>query len=142
MQVQIINRQRKEPISNRKINNIVNKILKYLKVKGKISIVFCNDQFIKKLNKEYRSINKPTDVLSFAFRETFYPLDIEQSFLGEIIISVQIVRKQANRFKHSFDKELTILLIHGILHLLEYNHLKIKDAARMQKKEKELLALI
>lgn len=142
MQVQIVNRQRKELIDNNKIKKIVNKILKYLKVKGKVSLVFCNDQFIKKLNKKYRGINKSTDVLSFAFRETFYPLSIEQSFLGEVIISTQTARKQANKFKHGFDKELAVLLIHGVLHLLGYNHLEIKDTIKMQKKEEELLALI
>lgn len=142
MQVQIVNRQRKEPINVNKINKVVKKLLKYLKEEGEISLVFCNDQFIKKLNKEYRGINKSTDVLSFAFKEVSYPLDIKQSFLGEVIISTQTTRKQANNFKHSFDKELLILLIHSILHLLGYDHVQLQDAKKMKQKEEELLALI
>lgn len=142
MQVQIVNRQRKEPININKINKVVKKILKYLKEERDVSFVFCNDRFIRKLNKKYRGIDKSTDVLSFAFKEIFYPLNIKQSFLGEVIISTQTTRKQANNFKHSFDKELFILLIHGILHLLGYDHVQLQDAKKMEQKEKELLALI
>lgn len=142
MQVQIVNRQRKETININKISKVVKKFLKYLKEEGEISLVFCNDQFIKKLNKEYRGINESTDVLSFAFREVFYPPNIKQSFLGEVIISTQTTRKQANSFKHSFDKELFILLIHGILHLLGYDHRQFEDAKKMKQREKELLTLI
>ncbi|MBU1781869.1 rRNA maturation RNase YbeY, partial [bacterium] len=141
-QVQVANCQRKELIKIEKIKKIGLRLLKHLGEKGKISLVFSNDQFIKKLNKEYRGINKATDVLAFAFREAYYPLIKEDSFLGEVIISVQTAGKQANDLNHSLEKELNILIIHGLLHLLGYDHLKVEDETKMREKEEELLTLI
>lgn len=93
---------------------MVKEILKYEGVlDGEISVVLGDDKLLKKLNKEYRGVDKPTDVLAFGLTPTL---------LGEVIISIDAVKRQAEEYKHSFEKELSILLIHGVLHLLGYDH--------------------
>ncbi len=96
---------------------------------GELSVVLGKDELLQRLNKEYRGIDKPTDVLAFGWGQT---LKVECSpafyfqgltpILGEIIISLDAVNRQAEEYNHSFEKELTILIIHGLLHLLGYDH--------------------
>lgn len=99
--------------------------------KGKIeiSLVFTGEEEIRLLNQRYRHKNKPTDVLSFSY----------QINNGEIIICYPIAVKQAKENKNSVKNELTRLLIHGILHLVGYNHYYIDDRLKMEILEKEIL---
>ena len=76
----------------------------------------------------------PTDVIAFPFHE--------EDFLGSILISTDMAARQARHYQHPFSKEVTLLLIHGILHLLEYNHEKPKEAVRMKKMERKILQKI
>lgn len=100
---------------NNWIKQVVKETLKQEGVlAGEISIVLGDDELLKRLNKEYRGINKPTDVLSFSYDE--------DNFIGEVIISIDAVCRQAEEYNHSFEKELSILLIHGVLHTLGYDH--------------------
>ncbi|MBF7070919.1 rRNA maturation RNase YbeY [Aliarcobacter butzleri] len=95
-------------------------------------IVVKNDE-IQELNKEYRNIDKPTDVLSF-------PLNfevIDMPLLGSIVISTDFVQEKAKEFKHSFNEEFTLLFIHGLLHLLGFDH-EI-DNGEHRLKEEELI---
>lgn len=100
---------------------------------------------IRKLNREYRGIDKPTDVLSFALQENrgrirkfaLPPDGIAR--LGDVVISFPQAAAQAAERGHSTEKELALLVIHGILHLLGYDHLKKKDATVMESKEASLL---
>jgi probable rRNA maturation factor len=79
-------------------------------------IVVINDE-IQKLNKEYRNIDKPTDVLSFPMN-----LEANMPLLGSIVISSDFVQEKAKEYNHSFEEEFTLLFIHGLLHLLGYDH--------------------
>jgi probable rRNA maturation factor len=89
---------------------VTERFLKYYKKnKFEVSIAFVSDKEIKKLNKIYRGINKPTDVLSF---------EGEGKFLGEIIISYSQIKKQAKEFGRTTKQELVFILVHGLLHLL------------------------
>lgn len=99
-----------------------------------ISIALVSEDEIKKLNKEYRGINSPTDVLSFEN-------DSKLGFgLGEVVICLQEVKKNAMINKSTFKKELAKILTHGILHLLGYNHEKSeREAKKMEKKEDSYL---
>lgn len=126
---------------NKKINTnllkqVVKKTLKQEGVlEGEVSIVLGDDELLKKINKEYRGIPRPTDVLAFGFQlpqqvdtskkrqisTTTQPVQTELC-LGEIIISLDAVRRQAKEYNHSWEKELCILLIHGVLHILGYDH--------------------
>ena len=94
-------------------------------------LVVKNDE-IKQLNKEHRNIDKATDVLSF-------PMDFEMPHmpLGSIVISTDFVEEKAKEYGHSFDEEFTLLYIHGILHLLGYDH--EVDNGEHRNKEEELI---
>ncbi|MEV9526993.1 rRNA maturation RNase YbeY [Aliarcobacter butzleri] len=95
-------------------------------------IVVKNDE-IQELNKEYRNIEKPTDVLSFPMNFEV----IDMPLLGSIVISTDFVQEKAKEFKHSFNEEFTLLFIHGLLHLLGFDH-EI-DNGEHRLKEEELI---
>jgi len=91
-------------------------------------VIFCSDAVIKKLNRQFRKKDKATDVLSFNYNEP--------DLLGEIYISLQRARLQAKEYKVLFDYEIKRLLVHGMFHLLGFDHKKPSDAKKMQAKEK------
>lgn len=105
--------------------------------------MFTDDKFIRSLNNKYRGIDKPTDVLSFSLREgAIKSPEVESDkLLGDIIISVETAQRQADSLNHSMEKELTVLLIHGLLHLTGYDHEKDKDYKIMREKESEMLKI-
>jgi len=117
----------------------VKEILAELELKNpEISILLLDDPQIKDLNREYREKDKPTDVLSFPMLDESSG-NIQPQLLGDIVISVETTEKQARSRKNSFYKELCILLIHGMLHLLGYDHELSKKAAKeMQKQEAKI----
>ncbi|MEK6775534.1 MAG: rRNA maturation RNase YbeY [bacterium] len=107
---------------------------------GEISVVFIDDDGILKLNREYRCINRPTDVLSFALNQGDLP-DPQPGMWGDIVISVETAARQAVEAGDSFENEITRLLIHGALHLLGYDHeISMKEAARMRVKERKIIS--
>ena len=118
-------------------------VLQHLKVdeKTEISVLFTEDKFIRSLNNKYREIDKPTDVLSFSLREgpVKTPEAESDKLLGDIIISIETAQRQTDDLKHSIEKELTVLLIHGLLHLTGYAHEEDKDYKTMREKEREIL---
>ena len=96
------------------------------------------DQTIRELNRQYRNKDKPTDVLSFPLADEVCP-----TLLGDVVISIDTARRQARQRKRAFADELRALLIHGILHLLGYDHeVSDSEAVRMRRKERELKALL
>ncbi len=119
------------------------KVLQYLKVddKTEVSILFTDDKFIRLLNNKYRGIDKPTDVLSFSIQEGVdkSPVVESEKLLGDIIVSVETAKRQADTLNHSIEKELTVLLIHGLLHLTGHDHEKNQDYKIMRGKENKIL---
>mgnify|MGYP002627277414 CR=1 FL=1 len=104
---------------------------------SQLSMVFCDDEAIKELNNEYRGKNEPTDVLSFPIElENFIP---EIRMLGDIVISTETASRQAKEYNHSVLTEIVILLIHGLLHLHGYDHIKEEDCKKMRAREAEIL---
>ncbi len=93
-----------------------------------IELVVCTNKYIQLLNKEFRKIDKPTDVLSFPLEE------MEHFPLGSIVISIDFVKEKAKEFNHKEDEELALLFIHGLLHLAGYDH-EIDDGEHRQKEE-------
>jgi len=129
MNIWILNQQKIASVKKEWSRGIVQRVLKAEGVKtDEVSIVFCDDDFIHELNKKYRGIDGATDVLSFSLgieeqRDTEdgdKPVGIVS--LGEIIISVETAARQAEECHHSIERELEILLIHGVLHLIGYDH--------------------
>ncbi len=93
-----------------------------------------DDKNIHELNKKFRGIDRATDVLSFAFRESDEPkiLDADFEILGEIIISLERAKIQAEDFGHSLLREIIFLEVHGLLHLLGYDHIEENDRIEME----------
>jgi len=102
--------------------------------KGAVSITFVDDAFIRRLNKKYRKIDRATDVLSFPMNE--------RELLGDVIISLDTAKRNSKRYKEKFDKEIVRLVVHGILHLLDYDHEKKNEKIKFFKKQEELIRLI
>jgi probable rRNA maturation factor len=145
MEILIKNQQKIIKINQRKIREIVKKVLQYLRIdeKTEVSILFTDDKFIRSLNSKYRGIDKPTDVLSFSLQEGIVksPEVESDKLLGDIIISAETAQKQAYILNHSIEKELAVLLIHGLLHLTGYDHEKDKNYKIMREKESEILKI-
>jgi probable rRNA maturation factor len=140
MGIRIKNNQIKFKIEKHKIRGTVYRIFKILGCKDKeISVFFTDDDNIKKLNNKYLEKNKPTNVLSFSLREGDYG-DVNPQVMGDVVISVDTAQKDAQKGNLSFEQEIDFLLIHGILHLLGFNHENSskEEANEMRKKEKEL----
>ena len=111
-----------------------------------ITVTFTNPENIQKINKEYRNIDRPTDVLSFPMfekeeldkkiQENDFPC---QDILGDIVISIPKVEEQAKEYGHSFERELSYMLVHGFYHLMGYDHMEEKDKQVMRTKEEKVL---
>jgi probable rRNA maturation factor len=113
-------------------------VLKRLNVPGdkEVSVAFVDDEEMRTLNADYRNINRTTDVLSF-------PQDgPDDSILGDVIISIDTAVRRSKLQKLSIEHEIYRLMIHGILHLLGYDHKKKNDAKVMREKELEILSNI
>ncbi|GAA0295882.1 putative rRNA maturation factor [Gracilibacillus halotolerans] len=110
---------------------------------AEVSISFVSDEEIHRLNKEYRQIDQPTDVLSFALEEGEDNYSIEGNeiprMLGDIIVSVDKAKEQAETYNHSFNRELAFLTVHGFLHLLGYDHMSDEDEKKMFSRQEEIL---
>lgn len=134
-----INNLTKTKIPLKRIKIFIRKTMGILKIKKNISLVFVGQARIKKLNKIYRGKNRTTDILSFPNFCEKDDLSGTNNFLGEIIISLPTAKEQAERAKHSLEKEIKMLVAHGFLHLLGFDHQQEKDKKKMEKMEKRLL---
>lgn len=103
------------------------------------NIILVDNEYIHKLNKEYRNIDRPTDVISFALEDSKDEIDLGFRVLGDIYISIDKAREQAVSYGHSFLRELAFLTVHGLLHLLGYDHMEKEDEIIMFKKQDDLL---
>ncbi|NLH63466.1 MAG: rRNA maturation RNase YbeY [Erysipelotrichaceae bacterium] len=110
-----------------KIASSAEKILK-LEKDNEISVTFVRSASIHKINREYRGIDRPTDVISFAIRDDI-DMDIpeEEKDLGDLFINIDYAKKQAKEYGHSYQREIGFLFTHGLLHCLGYDHMEPKD---------------
>jgi probable rRNA maturation factor len=108
-----------------------------------LSVVLCTDKFIHSLNNDFRKKDRPTDVLSFPYGDDLESLHSESvRMLGDIIISVETAGRQAESRGHTLRHEVTVLLVHGILHLLGYTHENDDDETEMNSNADRVLAII
>ncbi len=110
---------------------------------AEVSLMLEDNQRIHALNFEYRGVDRPTDVLSFALQEETEGepnIDVEDEMLGDIVISVERARDQAEEYGHSFEREIVYLAVHGTLHLLGFDHEEDIDKQEMRSKEEEVMA--
>lgn len=112
---------------------------------SEVSITFVDNPAIQQINKEYRGKDQPTDVISFALEEMgegeveIVGADLPR-VLGDIIISIDRAKEQAEEYGHSFERELGFLAVHGLLHLLGYDHMNEADEKIMFGKQDEILS--
>ncbi len=103
------------------------------------NVIIVDNNKIKEINRDYRNKDSETDVISFAFEESDdyeYP---DMRLLGEIYISIDKAKSQAEEYGHSLKREICFLTVHGLLHLLGYDHIEEKDRVVMRKLEEEIL---
>ena len=124
---------------------LIEKTFKHLKLKFDpiISVSLVDNKFIHEMNRDYRGLDRPTDVISFAFldnedRQALYK-GKEPVCLGDIYISVDKAKEQAEEYGHSLERELSFLFVHGLLHLLGYDHMSEEDEKVMFKLQDEIL---
>ncbi|MFQ3542735.1 rRNA maturation RNase YbeY [Halobacillus rhizosphaerae] len=111
---------------------------------SEVSISFVDNDRIQELNKQYRDKDRPTDVISFAMQEQGEgEMDIKGEgiplMLGDIIISVDKAKEQAEDYDHSYERELGFLALHGFLHLLGYDHMNEEEELKMFGRQEEIL---
>ena len=111
-----------------------------------ISITLTNPEHIHEINKQYRNVDRATDVLSFPMfekeelDEKIKNNDFEhEDVLGDIVISIEKVEEQAKEYGHSFEREFAYMLVHGFYHLMGYDHIEDNDKVIMRKKEEKVL---
>jgi len=124
------------------IRKIIKQSLKKLKVKkgGEISLVFTDEKTIRRLNKKYRKKNKPTNILSFVFADKKnFVSPSSQGLKGEIIICPAQAKREAKKEGISLRSKITLLIVHGLLHLFGFDHKNKNQREKMEAKEKELI---
>lgn len=133
----------KNKIGGKRLERVAEAVFAEEKIKGEVevSLVFTGERRMRTLNKTYRGIDRVTDVLSFEGEndDTFVSPEDGVSYLGEIFICLPRAEKQAREKEHSIEKEIDILLVHGLFHLLGYDHIKDEDYAVMNAKEEKTL---
>ena len=154
MKLTVYNRQKSSPIPGETIKLIEKAIKLCVKRKGfpvpcEANVTLTDNDGIQKINKEHRGIDKPTDVLSFPLVEysngepCIEPGDIDPDtgrvFIGDIIISVDKAKEQAQKYGHSRDREFAFLAVHGALHLLGYDHESKEDEKIMFSIQEDIL---
>ena len=140
---------KQEPVYEEIVRNVFEKCFEEENIQNSkmyITVTFTNPENIQKINKEYRNIDKPTDVLSFPMfekeeiQEKIKNNDfLHEDILGDIIISIEKVQEQAREYGHSFERELSYMLVHGFYHLMGYDHIEEKDKKEMRTKEEKIL---
>ena len=144
MKIAIENRQRKQKVSKVPLRKVARRILS---VSGcpdaQLSILIVNDAQIREINRDYLGKDRPTNVISFAMQEGEGE-GIQPDLLGDVVISAETAARDAAEAGTSFESELYFLLLHGVLHLLGYDHERgtAAEAEKMEAKERDVFALI
>lgn len=138
--VEVINNYEKEIKEIDLLKDFINYSLDKLSLKNVMfNVIIVDNESIHKINKEYRNVNRPTDVITFALEDDKVIDTPCVRVLGDIYISYDKVISQAEEYGHSTKRELCFLAIHGLLHLLGYDHMTKEDEEKMFKLQKELL---
>ncbi len=145
MQVTITYEHKEELFSDIDLEGLVKFVLTYQKCPANtdVSLSFVTDEKIHELNRDYRGIDRPTDVLSFEcdnvpFEGEVFDNALEYE-LGDIIIAPDVALRQTEEFNTTFAEEITLLIVHGLLHLCGYDHIEDKEAEIMESLEDEII---
>jgi probable rRNA maturation factor len=144
MSISIENRQKKFKIDRRRLRSSLRRLMRELRCEeSELSLLLVDDDQIREYNRTYLKRDRPTNVISFSMREGEFS-DINPQLLGDIILSVETANRDAAAEGIEFMDAVEFLVIHGLLHLLGYEHenAPAKEARRMKTREKELFSLL
>lgn len=137
---EIINDTDKEVCELEKLNNYIKYVVNELKLdRCEFNIIIIDNERIREINREYRKIDKETDVISFALEDNMDISYDDFRLLGDIYISIDRCYEQAMEYGHSREREICFLATHGILHLLGYDHMESEDEKEMFSLQNKLL---
>jgi len=141
--VSVLNRQDPVPVDRRKIGATARRILKILGYEGyELTVVLVDDREITRLNRQYFRRKRPTNVISFPLMDDS-PVSLRSRNLGDVVISAETARRDAEEIGKKAEEEILFLLIHGILHLTGYDHGATKgERLYMEAKEREIFSLL
>ena len=136
---EIINETEEKIEELKVVDKLLKKVIKKEKLENAIfNVIIIDNERIHAINKQYRGVDRPTDVISFALEDN-EDINMDFRILGDIYISLDKVYEQSNSYGHSFLRELSFLTIHGLLHLLGYDHMEKEDELIMFGKQEEIL---
>lgn len=136
----IFNETKEEVKELREIRTVLEKAIELEKVNNiEFNVIIVDNDTIWGINKQYRNIDRPTDVISFALEDNQDFPDLDYRILGDIYISLDKVREQSKAYGHSFLRELAFLSVHGFLHLLGYDHMSEEDEKEMFSRQELIL---
>ena len=139
MKIWIRNRQKRIPLDLKRIRRAAQRLLTELGLlEAELSLLFVNDLQIQALNQQYLHRDKPTNVLAFPMREGEFST-LHPHLLGDLVISVETAKRQSNRFRLNAMEMVILLMIHGVLHLIGYEHEGTKKGAREMSLKQEIL---
>jgi probable rRNA maturation factor len=130
-QIEIIKLVDEEIKELKDVEDVINIAIKNQNLDNlEFNIIIVDNEYIHKLNRDYRNIDRPTDVITFAL-EDYEDIKLEHRMLGDIYISIDKAKSQAIEYGHSFKREICFLAVHGFLHLLGYDHMNKEDEEEM-----------
>ena len=137
---EIFNETNEEIKELKDVKYVLNKAIEIEKT-GTVNfnVIIVDNEYIHKLNKEYRGIDRPTDVISFALEDSEDIKYEDFRLLGDIYISIDKAKEQAKEYGHSFKREICFLAVHGLLHLLGYDHMEKEEEKIMFSKQELIL---
>ena len=124
------------------VRRVIEATLEYENFPGdcEVSVTFTDDAGIRDMNRDFRGIDRATDVLSFPLGEFQELLEVRSVPLGDIVISLETAARQAEEFGHSFEREVAFLCVHSVLHLLGYDHVASEEEElEMRRRQREIL---
>lgn len=161
--IYVDNRQEKMEVSD-EFTNHLEKVIEFalkeeeVNIQNEISLLFVDNEEIRKINNETRNIDRATDVLSFpmldypekkVFKEVYTENDFSKAdfdgddlVLGDIVLSLERALEQSKEYNHSYEREASYLVVHSVLHLLGYDHMEEDDKVKMRKREEEILTAL
>jgi probable rRNA maturation factor len=144
MEIILDNRQDKIKVSEGLLGKINDIIVETLYYEGyddnyEVSLSFVDNEEIHELNREYRGVDRATDVLSFPLLTDDFDVEIEEESLGDIVISLERALEQSEEYNHSFEREVCFLVCHSMFHLLGYDHDTEENTKDMRKREEDVL---
>ena len=144
MEIILDDRQDKIKVSEELLNKINDIIVECLHYEGyddnyEVSLSFVDNEEIHQLNRDFRGVDRATDVLSFPLLTDDFDIEIEEKSLGDIVISLERALEQSIEYNHSFDREVCFLVCHSMFHLLGYDHDTEENTKEMRKREEDVL---